>query len=127
MTYLQASTLRIDCHEFGIRHVRLARADKGGGFTQMFEPLASDVLRATDSKHAAVLQNSGHSLRRGFANWAMANGWDLKTLMEYVGWKNVQSAMRYVEAADPFAKRRIERALPAALQLGDVTQEDVKP
>ncbi|CAM5367472.1 hypothetical protein ECAE60S_01437 [Eoetvoesiella caeni] len=58
---------------------------------------------------------SGHSLRRGFANWASSNGWDLKTLMEYVGWKNVQSAMRYVEASDPFAKHRIERNLSAAL------------
>lgn len=36
-------------------------------------------------------------------------------LIEYVGWKNVQSAMRYVEAADPFGKRRIESALPAIL------------
>ena len=34
-------------------------------------------------------------------NWATANGWDLKTLMAYVGWKNVQSAMRYVDASDP--------------------------
>lgn len=58
---------------------------------------------------------SAHSLRRGFANWATSNGWDLKTLMEYVGWKNVQSAMRYVEAADPFGRRRIESALPAKL------------
>jgi len=30
---------------------------------------------------------SAHSLRRGFASWATANGWDLKTLMEHVGWK----------------------------------------
>jgi integrase len=51
---------------------------------------------------AFVEQYSGHSLRRGFATWATANGWDLKTLMEYVGWRDVQSAMRYVEVADPF-------------------------
>lgn len=57
-----------------------------------------------------AFQYSGHSLRRGFANWASANGWDLKTLMEYVGWRDVQSAMRYVEAADPFARL----ALPGA-------------
>jgi integrase len=49
-------------------------------------------------------QYSGHSLRRGFANWATSNGWDLKTLMEYVGWRDVQSAMRYVDAADPFGR-----------------------
>lgn len=54
---------------------------------------------------------SGHSLRRGFANWATLNGWDIKTLMEYVGWKNIQSAMRYVDASDPFSQRRIESHL----------------
>lgn len=54
---------------------------------------------------------SAHSLRRGFANWATGNGWDLKTLMEYVGWKSVQSAMRYIDAADPFAQQRIESNL----------------
>ena len=46
---------------------------------------------------------SSHSLRRGFAGWATANGWDLKTLMEYVGWKDVKSAMRYIDASDPFS------------------------
>lgn len=49
-------------------------------------------------------QYSGHSLRRGFATWATSNGWDLKTLMEYVGWRDVQSAMRYMEAMDPFER-----------------------
>ena len=58
---------------------------------------------------------SGHSLRRGFANWATSNGWNIKTLMEYVGWKNVQSAMRYVEAADSFSKVRIESDLTKSL------------
>lgn len=55
---------------------------------------------------------SGHSLRRGFAGWASANGWDVKTLMEYVGWKDPQSAMRYIDAKDAFAQKRIELALP---------------
>lgn len=54
---------------------------------------------------------SGHSLRRGFAGWANANGWDIKTLMEYVGWKDVKSAMRYIDGADPFARTRIEHGL----------------
>ncbi|WGS46990.1 site-specific integrase [Burkholderia sp. JSH-S8] len=54
---------------------------------------------------------SSHSLRRGFATWANSNGWDLKMLMEYVGWKDVRSAMRYIDAADPFAQHRIESAL----------------
>lgn len=45
---------------------------------------------------------TSHSLRRGFAGWANANGWNLKTLMEYVGWKDVKSAIRYIDAIDPF-------------------------
>ncbi|MDO8772218.1 MAG: tyrosine-type recombinase/integrase [Burkholderiaceae bacterium] len=55
-------------------------------------------------------QYSGHSLRRGFAHWATSNGWDIKTLMEYVGWKNMQSALRYVDGTDPFARHRIDEA-----------------
>jgi len=54
---------------------------------------------------------SGHSLRRGFASWANTNGWDVKALMEYVGWKDVHSAMRYLDGNDPFAQARIERGL----------------
>lgn len=53
---------------------------------------------------------SSHSLRRGFAQWATSNGWDIKTLMTYVGWKHMQSALRYVEADDPFALHGIEVA-----------------
>lgn len=71
------------------------------------------LLRSVFS-HAGIAfaaQYSGHSLRRGFAQWATTSGWDFKTLMEYVGWKNVQSALRYVEGADPFAKRRINDAM----------------
>ncbi len=54
---------------------------------------------------------SGHSLRRGFAGWANANGWDVRALMEYVGWKDVRSAMRYIDAPDAFGQQRIEAAL----------------
>ncbi|MFZ6778039.1 tyrosine-type recombinase/integrase [Undibacterium sp. Ji83W] len=43
---------------------------------------------------------SAHSLQRGFTAWASDNGWDLRTLVKYVGWKNVQTAMRYVDAKD---------------------------
>ncbi|EPM80945.1 cointegrate resolution protein S, partial [Pseudomonas syringae pv. actinidiae ICMP 18804] len=44
---------------------------------------------------------TSHSLRRGFASWAHAAGWDLKSLMAYVGWRDIKSAMRYIDAA-PF-------------------------
>jgi integrase len=45
---------------------------------------------------------TSHSLRRGFATWATHNGWDLKALMSYVGWRDVKSAMRYIDPAISF-------------------------
>jgi integrase len=59
-----------------------------------------------DAGIAFADQYSSHSLRRGFASWATSNGWDLKTLMEYVGWRDVHSAMRYMDAVDPFVHMR---------------------
>ncbi|WP_367880656.1 tyrosine-type recombinase/integrase [Pseudomonas sp. CVAP len=47
---------------------------------------------------------TSHSLRRGFATWATANGWDVKALMTYVGWKDMKSAMRYIDTADSFGE-----------------------
>ena len=79
-------------------------------------PLLRSILAGAGIAQADLY--SSHSLRRGFANWATSNGWDLKTLMAYVGWKDVQSAMRYVDASDPFARYRIE-AMPPRLP-GDV-------
>jgi integrase len=55
---------------------------------------------------------SSHSLRRGFAGWARASGWDLKELMEYVGWKDIKSAMRYLDITDADLKARFEQGLP---------------
>ncbi|KPB71335.1 tyrosine-type recombinase/integrase [Pseudomonas cannabina] len=46
---------------------------------------------------------STHSMRRGFATWASANGWDIKGLMSYVGWKDMKSALRYVDVTGSFA------------------------
>ncbi|WP_194726236.1 tyrosine-type recombinase/integrase [Noviherbaspirillum malthae] len=72
-------------------------------------PLLRSIL-----KEAGVVSPelySGHSPRRGFATWASANGWDVKMLMEYVGWKDVHSAMRYVDSADSFARHRISEML----------------
>lgn len=73
-----------------------------------FVPLLRSLF--SDASISFAVQYSGHSLRRGFAQWATANGWDIKTLMEYVGWKNVQSALRYVEGADPFVQYRRQQS-----------------
>jgi integrase len=56
---------------------------------------------------------SSHSMRRGFAGWARASGWDIKELMEYVGWKDVKSAMRYLDVSDSSLQARFEQSLTA--------------
>jgi site-specific recombinase XerD len=81
---------------------RWGHISNGGLHADSLAPVIRTVLKNAGIASAELY--SGHSLRRGFANWATANGWDLKTLMEYVGWKNVQTAMRYVESANPFLK-----------------------
>jgi integrase len=53
-----------------------------------------------------------HSMRRGFATWASANGWDIKSLMSYVGWKDVKSAMRYIDASSSFGELAVQIAAP---------------
>ena len=70
---------------------------------------------------------SGHSLRRGFAGWANNNGWDVRALMEYVGWKDVHSAMRYIDAPDAFGQQRIETALAAMPMSPLVTSSPALP
>jgi hypothetical protein len=37
--------------------------------------------------------------------------------MEYVGWRDVKSALRYIENVDPFGSARIERAIAAQTSL----------
>jgi integrase len=60
---------------------------------------------------ASASAYSGHSLRRGFANWAASDGWDLKSLMEYVGWRDIKSALRYLDSSVSFAKARMEQGM----------------
>jgi integrase len=57
---------------------------------------------------------TSHSLRRGFATWAAANGWDIKALMTYVGWKDMKSAMRYIDTADSFGALAISQPLTSS-------------
>lgn len=73
------------------------------------------LLRSLFSEVGVVApgEYSSHSMRRGFASWTRASGWDIKELMEYVGWKDVKSAMRYLDASDSNLQARFEQGLPA--------------
>lgn len=58
---------------------------------------------------------SSHSLRRGFAHWAGLSGWDIRELMDYVGWRDIKAAMRYLDGIDVGLKARFEQGLDRAL------------
>lgn len=62
---------------------------------------------------------SSHSLRRGFANWAKTCGWDIKELMAYVGWRDISSALRYLELSEQSVSSRFERGLASGLDSQD--------
>lgn len=66
------------------------------------------LRQALERAGIAAEAYTSHSLRRGFATWAHRSGWDLKSLMSYVGWKDVKSAMRYVEASPFLGMARLE-------------------
>ena len=74
-------------------------------------PLLRSLL--AEAGVAASEEYSSHSMRRGFAGWARASGWDIKELMEYVGWKDVKSAMRYLDASGSTLQARFEEGLAA--------------
>ncbi len=81
--------------------------DRWGNLSE--EPLHANSIipllrQALERAGVAAELYTSHSLRRGFATWAHHNGWDLKSLMSYVGWKDMKSAMRYLEVT-PFASR----------------------
>ncbi|WP_422403070.1 site-specific integrase [Pseudomonas sp. GZD-209] len=63
----------------------------------------SRLLRQALSRSGVEAEGySAHSLRRGFATWASRNQWSTEDLMAYVGWRDVQSATRYIDPATPF-------------------------
>jgi len=72
----------------------------------------------TQAGVVASEEYSSHSMRRGFAGWARASGWDIKELMEYVGWKDVKSAMRYLDASGATLQARFEQGLMALAPAG---------
>lgn len=72
-------------------------------------PMLRRILEEAGATEASSY--SSHSLRRGFAGWASANGWNLKELMEHVGWRDVSSALRYIDIPQASMKDKFERAL----------------
>ena len=95
---------------------RWGRISGEGLHTNSLIPLLRNLL--ADAGVADSEGYSSHSMRRGFAGWARASGWDIKELMEYVGWRDVKSAMRYLDVSGATLQARFEEWL-AALGPGD--------
>lgn len=89
--------------------------------TRAMVPLLRRILEEAGAAEAQSY--SSHSLRRGFANWASGNGWDLKELMEHVGWRDVSSALRYVDVSQDSLKSKFERGLAASAPPGPQAPE----
>lgn len=68
-------------------------------------PLIRKILSEAGIESAELY--SAHSLRRGFAHWATNNSWDIKDLMQYIGWKNINSALRYMKNTKNFQNTNI--------------------
>ncbi len=88
-------------------------------------PLLRSLFQQAGIADAALY--SSHSLRRGFATWANGQGWDVKALMEYVGWKDMKSALRYIDSADPFRQQQINTSLALSDQVLDALTENAAP
>lgn len=82
---------------------------ESGLYIDSYVPLLRSILGRAGI--AGVAQYSGHSIRRGFAGWAADNGWDVKSLMTYVGWRDMKSAVRYIDASPARMQAMIERGL----------------
>jgi len=72
-------------------------------------PLLRRILE--DAGVDAASAYSSHSMRRGFANWATSSGWDVKDLMAHVGWRDVGTAVRYIDASQDRFKSKFEQGL----------------
>lgn len=59
---------------------------------------------------------SSHSLRHGFAHWAANHGWDLAETMDYVGWSDPKSALRYMPKKTPFERMANSAYSPPAIE-----------
>lgn len=88
-------------------------------------PLLRTLFQDAGISDAAIY--SSHSLRRGFATWANSQGWDVKALMEYVGWKDMKSALRYIDSADPFRQQQINTSLAPKDQASVTLTENSAP
>lgn len=71
---------------------------------QGMNPRSLNELLRSIFKRAGVESTgiSTHSPRRGFAHWAVANEWSTKGLMDYVGWKDIRNATKYMPAEHSF-------------------------
>lgn len=64
---------------------------------------------------------TSHSLRRGFANWAIDGVMDIRSMMAYVGWNDINTAMEYVDAKPPSFEEAMDRTLG---NRGQLTRKD---
>lgn len=53
-------------------------------------------------------------MRRGLANWMLDEGGKMKDLMDWIGWNDTRSALRYVDARESAPTSLMEEKLARA-------------
>lgn len=83
------------------------------GETGLTTASIAPILRSLARGAGLDEKYTSHSLRRGFANWAVDKGWNLNSLMKYVGWKSMPNAQDYLVPKYDFGDLAIQQ--PASL------------
>ena len=96
---------------------RTGQVGRSGLHPGSFVPLLRRIFASACVVDAQIY--TSHSLRRGFAGWARNSGWDLKEMMDYVGWADVKSAMRYLDERDLAVKARFANAFETEGKSGE--------
>lgn len=73
---------------------RWGNVGEQGIYTKSLGPLLNSMAKDSGLK----IHLSTHSMRHGFAKWAVDMGWDVHAIMKHVGWSNYENAARYVPA-----------------------------
>jgi len=112
LTFLHARTPRVRCPEHGVRQARLPWAEAGSRFTNLFEVLAIDVLRATNVKRAAQIlritwDEAWHLMERAVLRGRSAKGSALPRQLG-VDEKAIAKGHRYMTLVCDLERARVE-------------------
>lgn len=88
------------------------KVDRWGGISESGinkRSIEGILNRAVEGLFENKVKFTTHSFRKGFADWASKNDWDIKGLMDHVGWGSEQSALRYLPGKKNYGSLLLDR------------------